>query len=83
MNARSPEPDRLRPAAEMPFLDHLEELRMWRLWSLGAVALGALIGVWVTMQFGVMELLVHPIQPYLPGGKLIFTSPTEATCGRQ
>lgn len=68
-----------RPAAaEMPFLDHLEELRVRLLWSLGAVALGAVAGVWLTMQFGVMELLVQPIQPYLPNGKLVFTSPTEA-----
>jgi sec-independent protein translocase protein TatC len=66
------------PASEMPFLDHLEELRVRILWSMGAVAAGAAIGVWLTLQFGVMELLVRPIQPYLPNGKLIFTSPTEA-----
>jgi sec-independent protein translocase protein TatC len=66
------------PAGEMPFLDHLEELRVRILWSLGAIAAGALAGVWLTLQFGVMELLVRPIQPYLPSGKLIFTSPTEA-----
>jgi sec-independent protein translocase protein TatC len=66
------------PAGEMPFLDHLEELRIRILWSMGAVALGAFVGVWLTLQFDVMELLVKPIQPYLPNGKLIFTSPTEA-----
>ncbi len=66
------------PTGEMPFLDHLEELRVRILLSLGAVAVGALVGVWLTLQFGVMELLVRPIQPYLPSGKLIFTSPTEA-----
>jgi len=66
------------PAAEMPFLDHLEELRVRLLWSLGAVLVGALLGLWLTMEFGVMELLVRPIQPYLPNGRLIFTSPTEA-----
>jgi sec-independent protein translocase protein TatC len=66
------------PTGEMPFLDHLEELRVRILWSLGAVAVGALVGVWLTLQFRVMELLVKPIQPYLPNGKLIFTSPTEA-----
>ncbi len=66
------------PAGEMPFLDHLEELRVRILWSLGAIAASALLGVWLTLQFGVMELLVRPIQPYLPNGKLIFTSPTEA-----
>ncbi len=65
-------------SGEMPFLDHLEELRVRLLWSLGAVTLAAAIGVWVTMEFGVMEFLVRPIQPYLPTGKLIFTSPTEA-----
>ena len=64
--------------AEMPFLDHLEELRVRLLWSLGAIMVGALAGVVLTMQFGLMELLVRPIQPYLPGGRLVFTSPTEA-----
>jgi sec-independent protein translocase protein TatC len=67
-----------RPSTEMPFLDHLEELRVRLLWSLGTVAVGALVGIWLTMQFGIMELLVRPIEPYLPNGKLIFTSPTEA-----
>jgi sec-independent protein translocase protein TatC len=62
----------------MPFLDHLEELRVRLLWSLGAVAVGALAGLWLTMQFGVMEVLVRPVQPYLPNGRLIFTSPAEA-----
>ncbi|MFN2432055.1 MAG: twin-arginine translocase subunit TatC [Gemmatimonadota bacterium] len=63
---------------EMPFLDHLEELRIRLLWALGAIAVGALIGVAITMELGLMELLVRPIQPYLPTGRLIFTSPTEA-----
>jgi sec-independent protein translocase protein TatC len=63
---------------EMPFLEHLEELRVRLLWSLGALTLGALVGVWLTMQFGLMELLVRPIEPYLPSGKLVFMSPTEA-----
>jgi sec-independent protein translocase protein TatC len=62
----------------MPFLDHLEELRKRLLWSLAAVAVGALAGLWITMQFGVMEVLVRPVQPYLPNGRLIFTSPAEA-----
>jgi sec-independent protein translocase protein TatC len=64
--------------AEMPFLDHLEELRGRLLWSLGALAVGALVGVWLTVQLNLMEVLVEPIEPYLPSGKLIFTSPTEA-----
>ncbi|MBA2565932.1 MAG: twin-arginine translocase subunit TatC [Gemmatimonadetes bacterium] len=62
----------------MPFLDHLEELRIRLLWSFGAVALGAMLGVWLTIHFDIMQLLVAPVQKYLPGGKLIFTSPTEA-----
>jgi sec-independent protein translocase protein TatC len=64
-------------AAEMPFLDHLEELR-WRLiWSLGAVAVGAVVGFVLVTHFDVLGLLIEPIQPYLNGTKLKYLSPTE------
>ena len=32
-------------SAEMPFLDHLEELRWRIIWSLGALVVGVVIGV--------------------------------------
>ena len=62
---------------EMPFLDHLEELRQRILRSLGAVVVGFAIGLWVVQQFQLVSLLKRPIAPYLMGGKLVVTSPTE------
>jgi sec-independent protein translocase protein TatC len=61
---------------EMPFLDHLEELR-WRLiWSLGAAIIGAIIGFVVVMHFNVLGILTRPIEPFLGGDKLGFLDPT-------
>src|SRR5919109_5573231 len=67
------------PAGEMPFLDHLEELRWRILRSLGAIVIGFGLGLWLVQQFQLVNLLKLPIAPYLTGagGKLIVTSPTE------
>jgi Tat protein translocase TatC len=62
---------------EMPFLDHLEELRSRILRSLGAVILGSAIGLWAVQHFQLVNLLKRPIAPYLTGGKLVVLSPTE------
>src|SRR3954469_6589093 len=62
---------------EMPFLDHLEELRSRILRSLAAVVLGCVLGLWVVQCFQLVSLLKAPIAPYLTGGKLVVTSPTE------
>lgn len=60
---------------EMPFLDHLEELR-WRLiWSLGTAILGAIVGFVLVTRFDVLGILVDPIEPYLSGDKLLFLDP--------
>ncbi len=64
-------------AGEMPFLDHLEELRSRILRSLAAVVVGFGIGLWAVQQFQLVSLLKAPIAPYLLDGKLIVTSPTE------
>lgn len=62
---------------EMPFLDHLEELR-WRLiWALGALAVGVGIGFWAVLRFNVIKLLAAPIEPYLHGQHLVYTHPTD------
>ncbi|MEO8294351.1 MAG: twin-arginine translocase subunit TatC [Gemmatimonadota bacterium] len=67
-----------RPAGEMPFLDHLEELRFRIIKSAGALVVGILVGFWVVQHLNILVLLKKPIEPYLPaGGKLIVTSPTE------
>ena len=60
---------------EMPFLDHLEELR-WRLvWSIGALAIGLVIGAIIVIHFNAILFLEQPILPYLHGRKLVYTHP--------
>jgi sec-independent protein translocase protein TatC len=61
----------------MPFLDHLEELR-WRIFkSAGALFVGTLVGFLLVHYLGVMEILIRPIEPYLPDGRLSVISPME------
>jgi len=61
----------------MPFLEHLEELRWRILWSLVAVIVGTIVGWLLLDRIDLIEILKRPIAPYLPGGRLIFTSPAE------
>ncbi|MEX0912087.1 MAG: twin-arginine translocase subunit TatC, partial [Gemmatimonadota bacterium] len=64
-------------SGEMPFLDHLEELRWRILWCLLAVTIFTLIGLYLVTRFDVLGLLIEPITPFLDGGRLGFLSPTE------
>jgi Tat protein translocase TatC len=64
--------------AEMPFLDHLEELRWRILWSLLALVVGSAIGLWLVQQYDVLGLLKRPIAGLLPGGKLYIIRPADA-----
>src|SRR5690348_1324939 len=61
----------------MPFLDHLEELRWRILYSLLAIVLGTLVGWVIVEHVDVIGLLIQPIKPLIPGGKLRVTSPTD------
>jgi sec-independent protein translocase protein TatC len=63
---------------EMPFLDHLEELRWRILKSLAALVVGTVIGFALVQNFEVLELLKQPIAPFLPENKLHVTAPTDA-----
>ncbi|HEU4565948.1 MAG TPA: twin-arginine translocase subunit TatC, partial [Gemmatimonadaceae bacterium] len=63
------------PAAEMPFLDHLEELRWRIIWSLVALMVGIVVGLVVVTHFDVIALLSRPITPLLHGEKLVYTHP--------
>ena len=67
----------MTPRGEMPFLDHLEELRWRILWSLLAIVVGTIVGWLLLDRVDIVELLKRPIAPYLPGGRLVFTSPAE------
>lgn len=62
---------------EMPFWDHLEELRWRILWSLLAVIVGSVVGFVLVDRMNVMLLLIDPIEPLLGGGKLKYLSPTD------
>jgi sec-independent protein translocase protein TatC len=62
---------------EMPFLDHLEELRWRLLYSLLAIVLGTVLGWVVVEKVDVIGLLMRPIAAHLPGGRLNYTSPTD------
>jgi sec-independent protein translocase protein TatC len=64
-------------SGEMPFLDHLEELRWRILWSLAAViffSMGAFVAV---TELNIIGWLMHPIQPWLQDGKLIYLGVTD------
>ncbi len=63
---------------EMPFLDHLEELRWRIIWSLVAVVVGTVIGWFLVNSLDVLGILIAPIQPLLgEDGKLAYLSPTD------
>ncbi|HEX8455084.1 MAG TPA: twin-arginine translocase subunit TatC [Longimicrobium sp.] len=62
---------------EMPFLDHLEELRWRLLWSLLAVVVGAGAGFMLVMKLNVLGILIEPIHPFLNGSRLKYLSPTD------
>ena len=64
-------------SAEMPFLDHLEELRWRIIWSLAALVVGVVIGFAIVMNFDVLTWVQGPVQPFLHGHKLVVTHPGE------
>ena len=63
-------------AAEMPFLEHLEELRRRIIWALLALAICAVLGFFVVTELDVIGILERPFQSVMPGQNLLFTSPT-------
>ncbi len=67
------------PRGEMPFLDHLEELRWRILWSLLAIAVGTAIGFALVYYLHVLELLVEPVRMARgePDFQLIYLSPAD------
>jgi sec-independent protein translocase protein TatC len=63
------------PGYEMPFLDHLEELRKRLFWILGAIVIGIVVAFVLLSKLDIIRLLERPILPLLHGQKLIYTHP--------
>lgn len=65
------------PKGEMPFLDHLEELRWRILWSLLAITIFSVIGFALVYYFDVLDRLIEPIRAAReePDLQLIYLSP--------
>ena len=61
--------------AEMPFLDHLEELRWRIIWSLAAIVVCVAIGFVLVIKLNLLFWLQEPIAPYLHGRRLMNTHP--------
>ncbi len=64
--------------SDMPFLDHLEELRKRLLKIVVAVGICVGIGFLLVIKFDFIAQLEKPILPYLMGRKLIFTHPGDS-----
>ena len=71
-----PDEDELEAGGKMSFLEHLDELRRRLLFSIGALAVGFLIGIAFIDR--IFEFIMKPLREALHGGKLIYTEPTEA-----
>lgn len=66
-----------RRADEMPFLDHLDELRTRIIRSVIALAIAVGFAFWLATQIDLLGILVAPIEPMLGDGKLKYLSPTD------
>jgi sec-independent protein translocase protein TatC len=62
-------------AGEMPFLDHLEELRWRIIWSLAALIVGVAAAFFLVYRFDLLTWIQGPILPFLHGHKLVYTHP--------
>src|SRR5438270_12207638 len=60
---------------EMPFLDHLEELRWRIIYSAIALMIGVGIGLVIAFHYDIVGILAKPALPYMGGAKLIVTHP--------
>ena len=61
--------------AEMPFLDHLDELRSRLIRALLALLCGLVIGLVAVTQWNVLGIVERPIVELLPGEYLNYSSP--------
>ncbi len=67
------------PSGEMPFLEHLEELRYRLLWAVGSLLVAMMIAFTVMLRpsFDIIGYFAAPILPMLPNHKLIVTNPVD------
>lgn len=68
---------RAKDSGEMPFLDHLDELRSRLIWMGSTVLVLSVAGFFIVTELDVIGLLKRPIVPLVPEGMLLYTSPTE------
>lgn len=61
---------------EMPFLDHLDELRTRLIRSIAALGVASVIGFFLVTELELIRLLEAPIMDLIPGDRLLFTNPT-------
>ncbi|MDX2059657.1 MAG: twin-arginine translocase subunit TatC [Gemmatimonadales bacterium] len=66
-----------RSSGEMPFLEHLEELRSRLIKAIVGLIAGVAVGIWVVGRFQLVDVLQQPILPLLAGKHLAVQSPTE------
>jgi sec-independent protein translocase protein TatC len=64
-----------KQADQMPFLDHLEELRFRLLWIVGALFVSVGVAFWAVLKFNLLLILQRPILPYLGGERLVMHNP--------
>jgi len=62
-------------SAEMPFLDHLEELRWRIIWSLAAIVVCVGLAFVLVLKFDLLTWIQGPILPFLKGRRLVYTHP--------
>jgi sec-independent protein translocase protein TatC len=64
-------------SGEMPFLDHLEELRWRIIYSLLALGVSVGLGFWLAYTYNAIGLLATPILPLVPEHKLVMLHPSD------
>lgn len=64
-------------SGEMPFFDHLEELRWRIIWSILALIGGTALGFFVAVRYDLLGLLKRPLDPYIDGEQLLALSITD------
>jgi sec-independent protein translocase protein TatC len=61
----------------MPFLDHLEELRVRLFWIIGSLFVGVAIALALHAKFDLVHYVIAPAIPYLESGKLQMLNPAD------